>query len=124
MKSSWKVLLAALPLLLISGQVNAGDCGPYTVGGSFRLSFSCGNGGYSCGNGGGGCGCTAGPWYSYWPYEAHFQAPAPTGCFPYWPSPDAAAGLPAGGVVPPVAVSQPGTYQPVGYQAPNYWYGR
>jgi hypothetical protein len=123
MKSTWKVLLAALPLLLIPGQVNAGGCGPYTVGGSCRLSFTWGSGG----GGGGGCGlcgCTAGPWYSYWPYDAHFQSPAPTGCFPYWPSSETAAALPSGGVVPPVAVGQPGTYQSVGYQAPNYWYGR
>lgn len=26
----------------------------------------------------------AGPWYLYWPLEAHFVAPAPTG-YPYWP---------------------------------------
>src|SRR5207302_838685 len=28
----------------------------------------------------------AGPWYLYWPYEAHFANPAPYG-FPYWPTP-------------------------------------
>jgi hypothetical protein len=33
----------------------------------------------------------AGPWYMYWPLEAHFVAPAPTG-YPYWPPPQ---GLPA-----------------------------
>jgi hypothetical protein len=27
----------------------------------------------------------AGPWYLYWPLEAHFVAPAPTG-YPYWPA--------------------------------------
>ncbi len=33
----------------------------------------------------------AGPWYLYWPLEAHFCTPAPTG-YPYWPSPQ---GIPA-----------------------------
>ena len=58
------------------------------------------------------CGCpTLGPWYLYWPYEAHFNAPAPVpgsgGGFPYWPTAQTAD---FGG-------GQPGAY------APNYWYG-
>src|SRR5437588_11366 len=44
----------------------------------------------------------AGPWYSYWPYEAHFINPAPTG-YPYWPAPQT---LPGAGPVPAPA------YQP------------
>src|SRR5207249_2993032 len=28
-----------------------------------------------------------GPWYLYWPLEAHFQYPAPYGAqYPYWPA--------------------------------------
>jgi hypothetical protein len=50
----------------------------------------------------------AGPWYLYWPYQAHFQTPAPMP-FPYY-SPTLT--LPPnfqGGVQP---------YQPVGYAQP------
>jgi hypothetical protein len=43
-----------------------------------------------------------GPWYLFWPHEAHFNAPAPTG-YPYWPTP-----------MIPVA------YPP---SMPGYWYG-
>lgn len=33
-------------------------------------------------------GAQVGPWYLYWPLEAHFQQPAPYGNhYPYWPSP-------------------------------------
>lgn len=42
------------------------------------------------GGGGGGGGmqqvpAQLGPWYSYWPYEAHFQTPA-LPQYPYWPT--------------------------------------
>jgi hypothetical protein len=58
------------------------------------------------------CGCPSlGPWYLYWPHNAHFQTPAPTG-YPFWP--------------------QPMTVQP-GFEGghagggggccPSYWYG-
>jgi hypothetical protein len=84
-------------------------------------------------------GCQLGPWYQYFPYEAHFQSAAPMG-FPYWPSPQTLPpppsvaypqqpNLPASAL--PVAPVQPTSYQspffqPVGYspQAPSYWYGR
>src|SRR5262245_39241751 len=33
-----------------------------------------------------GGGSLAGPWYLYWPLDAHFQTPAPTG-YPFWPTP-------------------------------------
>jgi hypothetical protein len=87
-----------------------------------------------------------GPWYLYWPLEAHFQTPAMP-CYPTWPSP---MGLPpSAGVSPPPAppvAAPPGlpaptmqgtgalkpadfhqsAFQPVGYyqQVPGYWYGR
>ncbi|HXG09281.1 MAG TPA: hypothetical protein VNK04_05780 [Gemmataceae bacterium] len=59
------------------------------------------------------------PWYLYWPMEAHYQVPAPTG-FPYWPS--AMTPPPTWGYTPPPAH---GGYRPVSYGgAPSYWYGQ
>ena len=55
----------------------------------------------------------AGPWYLYWPYQAHFQVPAPVP-YPYY-SPTLT--LPPGFQGPP-------PHQPVGYApeaAPGYW---
>jgi hypothetical protein len=98
----------------------------------------CGSCCNSCGGGcGGGCGYAA-PWYSYWPTDAHFMTPAPTG-YPYWPSPmtsgmgHAAAGYGGGAPycgnnwqapqAPPMPYGAPAV-QPCGYspQAPSYWY--
>jgi hypothetical protein len=92
-----------------------------------------------------------GPWYLYWPMEAHFVAPAPTG-YPYWPSAQVLPGMaiggpamgapPAGapGLPPPAMMPGPGgpaigpapapgpVLNPVGYrpaqQVPTYWYDR
>ncbi len=50
-----------------------------------------------------------GPWYQYWPYEAHFQHPAMPQ-FPYW----GAQGLPNG--MPHIRPGQPGYGPP-----PPYW---
>jgi hypothetical protein len=126
MKRTWKAFLAAIPIILLAGPAYA-QCG---------CGFSCGPNKTTCDVGChfnfkfGGCGCClAGPWYSYWPYEAHFQTPAPVGCFPYWPGPAAGQPVPTGAAVPaltsPTAV-QPSSYQPVGYftEAPAYWYRR
>jgi hypothetical protein len=72
-----------------------------------------------------------GPWYTYWPYNAHFQLPAPVGGWPYWPA--SVAAVPGAGMVPSVQVPnvQPAYFQPDGLQsigysgpAPSYWYGR
>ena len=41
-----------------------------------------------------------GPWYLYWPYEAHFFTPAHPQ-FPYWPSPQTLYG-PQTDAVPPI----------------------
>jgi len=62
------------------------------------------------------------PWYCYFPYEAHFQAPAPVGPFPNW---QPGAMVPAGGASYAPPVHQPAGYvQPVGYSSPpSYWYG-
>lgn len=79
----------------------------------------------------------AGPWYSYWPLEAHFQTPAPTG-YPYWPSPMDSSVIPqqpqafnhapsGPALYPPpnTRAAAPPTHQAVGYfqQVPSYWYG-
>jgi hypothetical protein len=77
-----------------------------------------------------------GPWYLYFPYEAHFQAPAPVGPFPNWqvgvqvPAGPATYAPPARAPWQPPApqpLVQPSGYiQPAGYsypQAPSYWYG-
>lgn len=90
-----------------------GGCGPCS---GFAGPGACGGG---CGGGGVG---NLNAWYTYWPYEAHFQTPAPVG-FPYWPtmSPydaDAASHAPAAPAYPGVS--------PVNYNGgvPAYWYGR
>ncbi len=89
-----------------------------------------------------------GPWYLYYPYNAHFQLPAPVGPFPNWQTgaevPVGAAGFATPGAEMPMGaagygapmemswqppVPQPmfqssGFVQPAGYQqAPSYWYG-
>jgi hypothetical protein len=79
MKRFFGIALLALPLA--AGAVHA-DGWPFNIqaGGSFYIK-----------GGPGPASPLAGPWYLYWPLEAHFVAPAPTG-YPYWPSPQ---GLPA-----------------------------
>jgi hypothetical protein len=116
--------LLALPLLALPSQAWAIGipCGCWQVnsGLDFHLSVTPGGG-------------QAGPWYKYWPLEAHFQPPAPT-CYPFWPS---AMTLPpgSGGATPPAPPHMPAVpatplrptaYQPVGYtyEVPSYWYGR
>src|SRR5262249_12083656 len=84
------------------------------------------------------CSPQAGPWYLYWPLEAHFGPPAPHG-FPYWPNPmtlppDPHApanpgplpALPPGPAPAPAAapaLQQSGVH-PVVYTmpVPDYWY--
>jgi hypothetical protein len=125
-KLLWTCLLAA-PIFALPARAQAWCCfccqkQPCQVDCGFSWHFN-----MNCG----GCGCQAGPWYSYWPYEAHFQAPAPTGCFPYWPGP---YGAQAGGApsavgaplpAPAAAIRQSG-FETTSYggQAPSYWYGQ
>jgi hypothetical protein len=82
MKRMFGVALLALPLVV--GSVQA-EGWPFTfqATGSFHIQGASGP-----------AWPQAGPWYLYWPLEAHFVAPAPTG-YPYWPSPQAAPPLPA-----------------------------
>ena len=73
----------------------------------------------------------AGPWYNYWPLEAHFQPPPPYP-FPYWPQ---QMSLPPN-FTPPYPSLEPGKpilppplapashVVPSSYHVPAYWYGR
>jgi hypothetical protein len=93
------------------------------------------------------CTIQLGPWYLYYPYEAHFQTSAPLGPFPNWQAgvpmsapmsyaPPAEYAPPAGYAPPaqaPWTPPAPQPLQPSGYvrpagfnyaQPPSYWYGR
>ncbi len=164
--------LVAVPLVAAAGQTaHAGDCCSQT----FRLGFSIAFKGWAgcscdpgcnpnpnpcCGSPCGPCGgCNSAPvnwgqlapWYLYWPYDGHFQTPAPTG-FPSYPPNMTAPALPMGaapagygnqyGYVPPTTFPgtssmghaapqvQPAAYypqvQPAAYypQTQGYYYGR
>jgi hypothetical protein len=125
-----KLLLAGmllLPCLAFPAPLHAWSCCPsgcpwkFEIGGYVRVNR--------------GCACAqAGPWYLYWPLEAHFNLPAPTG-YPFWPNPMALPGMAPGGpaapppVMPPVPTAEPlkPAIHPVGYydyQPPSYWYPR
>jgi hypothetical protein len=119
--------LLVLPVLALPAPVHAWGCFPpwkFEVGGYVRV-----NRGAAC--------AQAGPWYLYWPLDAHFNVPAPTG-YPFWPNPMslpgmAPAGPPAPAPVPPqmplvpTEPLKPAGVHPVGYnyyQPPDYWYSR
>jgi hypothetical protein len=116
--------LAAFLFLAQPTQARADGCGfgfKITLGGFVNVTPLCGGGCGGCGPGGGGGG-QAGPWYQYWPLEAHFQTPA-LPAYPYWPQPM--------GLAPGVSFGGPAQFhqenvQPAGYsqQTPYYWYGR
>ena len=141
-----KIYIAALLVLPAVAGTASADCGPcggccnfgfglpavrFNVAG--RVTLGC------CPPGGGpGGGVQLGPWYHYWPLDAHFITPAPTG-YPYWPQPQA---LPPNPVLPPPVPDPKPDVKPVGYspyaypysyqyapsiyygQAPSYWYSR
>ena len=120
MRTKYLAALLALPLLAVAARAE-GWSGPGSanlgVNLGFRVNSCWGPGGMASPGGayapGGSAPAQAGPWYLYWPMEAHFQTPAPTG-YPYWPSPmtlppPAATGAPA-----------PGNFMPASYQAPAY----
>ena len=95
MKKIFGVALLALPLTI--GSVHAAGF-PFNVqaSGSFQIKGARGP-----------TSPQAGPWYLYWPLEAHFVAPAPTG-YPYWPSPQGLPGMNIGGPAgPPPQVYAP-----------------
>jgi hypothetical protein len=133
----YKILGALLALPFLAAPAAAQCCMPFArsysgnVGFSLNLGYwaNCMSGMPGGGPGGGGQPMPAqlGPWYQYWPLEAHYNAPAPTG-YPYWPAaqtlPNGAGSIQTGGGPPDVKQSayyfQPASY----YGTPNYWYGR
>jgi hypothetical protein len=134
----------ALPLFSWPAEARANGYGQFQVGVGARTWFTVRYGPHlpgACGPGA----AQAGPWYLYWPLEAHFQAPAPAGAH-YFPGmmtlPPHFAGAgqpayphhgpsmaqprpqgPAGAAAPPM---QRAGFVPAGYHgaAPSYWYGR
>jgi hypothetical protein len=83
MKKRFGVALLAVPLLALP--VCADD--PFTPGLPFRVETG-GNVYFRVLSRQNGWGCQLGPWYSYWPMEAHFQTPA-LPSYPFWPAPQA-----------------------------------
>jgi len=138
MKKLFGAALLTLPLL--AGTASAGCfsacfcCSPYKIDAGANFHFKLTQSG----------GPQLGPWYQYWPMEAHFQTPALCN-YPYWPPPQmlpdqakalgapapdpAMMGAPAPMPTPtagnPAAFDTSGV-QPTGYspQTPGYWYNR
>jgi len=126
-----KIVTASLLCLpFLAAPVRANFLGPINIdsgaGAYCNINIGCG----PC------CGCKApaSPWYTYWPYQAYFQVPAPLGGYPYpwWTSPKSppapvTPGQPSTPVpqstnlAAPAATVQPASYAPA---APSYWYGR
>jgi hypothetical protein len=92
------IIAAVLGLVLAASSASASGCGGGGFGGSVGVNAQ-------WGPPGGACPGVLGPWYLYWPYEAHFAMPAHPQ-FPYWPTQT----LPGGAS----AVVAPTVY-------PNYW---
>ncbi len=98
MKRMFGVAMLTLPLAV--GSVHAEGCWPFNVKMSCNFSFQSNRGL---------AGPNAGPGYMYWPLEAHFVAPAPTG-YPYWPSPQ---------VLPPTSFGGPAVPPPPAFVPPQ-----
>jgi hypothetical protein len=81
MKRVFGLAVLALPLLAASARAEGFSWFPYKVeaGANAYLRVQSADPS-ACGPG-----CN-GPWYNYWPYEAHFHAPA-VPCFPFYPNP-------------------------------------
>jgi hypothetical protein len=112
MKAFFRAALLALPFLAVPSLANAQN-GPSNFNAGINCHFNYSNGG---------CGISAGPWYTYFPYNAYFQTPAPIGGWPYWPA--ASMAVPPNNL-PNVHSAFTPTVRPVAYQAaPSYWYER
>lgn len=83
MKKLICALLLAVPLLAWPGEAKAWHYGSYQLYGGFKVWVGVRSGVPGGGGGGAGGPAQAGPWYLYWPMEAHFQVPAP-GASPYF----------------------------------------
>lgn len=128
MKKILTATLLCLPLLAASARANC--LGPVNVntGANAWCNINIGGCCPGCGK------CPSSPWYTYWPYQAYFQVPAPIGGypFPWWTSPKPPP-VPVSPGIPPAAVQgssykpeTPAPVQPASYYqpAPSYWYGR
>jgi hypothetical protein len=124
MRAFLRACVVAVPLLAVPSLAQAWQCPPIIVDAGINAHCNVFVGD-SCMR------AQLGPWYTYWPYNAHFQLPAPVGGWPYWPT-SAAAG-PVPGAVPSYqmpkilpANNQGGGVEPVGAsgQGPSYWYGK
>lgn len=136
MKRSLGFALVALPLVAASLRANGQLVPPYRLefGGNIHFNLLPLQPNAS----------QLGPWYLYWPMEAHFVVPAPTG-YPYWPGPQTLPpGLslgspgqqpaPAPGPMPapgmfsaptqPTPPPPPSPVRPAACIAPAYWYSR
>jgi hypothetical protein len=100
--------LAVLGLALCAAPVKANGFGPGWFTGGINVNGQWGPGAPPCPSNGYGYGygspapapVTLGPWYNYWPLEAHFQVPAHPQ-YPYWPAPQTLPnGAPAAGSTP------------------------
>jgi hypothetical protein len=141
MQRIWWSAVLAVPLMASSAQAqqyfNNHTLPPAHLDGGITLNFNLFAGGGQT---------QLGPWYLYWPYNAHFVMPPPLG--PSMPGPvfqtlpPSMMGQPPMGAPPswtppaptPIPPTPNGNVQnntglrPVGYyyygQAPAYWYGR
>jgi hypothetical protein len=120
--------LLALPLLALPSRACAGNfgVGPITVDAGFKYHLDVT---YDCNS----VGClhnvpwygNSGPWYLYWPSEAHSQSLAPMP-FPYWPSVQATPAGPAQAASTYYGGNSGNRTVASYYYArttPNYWYG-
>jgi hypothetical protein len=82
-------------------------CQPYAPGCNWNQAAANGTRAAGAPAGQGGQPGVLGPWYLYWPLEAHFITPAHPQ-FPYWPSPQTLHG------------GQPDAVPPM-YAIPSYW---
>jgi hypothetical protein len=123
MRAFLRACLVALPLLAAPSLAQAWTCPPVKIDAGVNAYCNAYIGNW-------GMGAQLGPWYTYWPYNAHFQSPAPVGGWPFWPT--SASAVPHYGAIPSnqIPKTQPtyfqgGGVQPIGYsgQAPSYWYG-
>jgi hypothetical protein len=102
-KLLWAALLA-LPLLAWPAKANAFCFGNLQVDTGAKVWFNVRYGGHGFGFGM----PQAGPWYLYWPMEAHFQTPAPGGS-QFFPPP---MGLPPAFGHPAQALGHPQPHYP------------
>jgi hypothetical protein len=127
MKHMIYAALLALPLLAQPAQADYPQLPPMHLNGGLTLNFNLF---------GGGGRTQLGPWYQYWPHDAHFMYPPPLG--PSMPGPSFQTLPPQMGpqqwmppnptpIPPTTGQAQPPALQRAGYftgEAPSYWYGR